>query len=94
MNALVLRLYVAGDAPNSAAALLNLRAVLAELPAGAAKVEVIDVLKDPARGQKDGVLVTPTLVKGAPRPERRIVGDLRDRSLLARVLGLEAGRRE
>ena len=40
-----LRLYVAGDAPNSVAALANLRLALAELAPRGVELEIIDVLK-------------------------------------------------
>ena len=36
---------------------------------------------------RDGVLVTPMLIRCAPLPERRILGNLRDRALLLAVLG-------
>ncbi len=83
-----LRLYVAGDAPNSVAAKANLAAVLSE-HAVRAHVEVICVLADPERGLRDGVLVTPTLVKAAPPPERRVIGNLRDRKVVIAALGLK-----
>jgi hypothetical protein len=70
------------------AARANLRSVLADhdLEVG---VEIIDLLLDPRRGLRDGILVTPTLVKAAPAPEQRVIGDLRDRSALLSVLDSE-----
>jgi circadian clock protein KaiB len=85
------QLYVAGDAPNSVAAIANLIAALARHPAHDIKFEIIDVLVDPERGLADNVLVTPMLVRMEPLPERRILGTLRDASLLLAVLGLPAG---
>jgi circadian clock protein KaiB len=49
-------------------------------------VEIVDVLKAPERGLEDGVLVTPMLVRVAPPPERRILGNLSDRANLLGVL--------
>jgi circadian clock protein KaiB len=89
-----LRLYVAGDAPNSIAALANLRAVLADCTNGWADVEIIDILTDPERGLHDGVFVTPMLVKVEPLPERRVLGSLCDRRFLLAVLGLAEPARE
>jgi len=86
-----LRLYVADDAPNSLTAIANLRAALAQRPAGPVELEIIDVVDDPARGLRDGILVTPMLVRLAPVPERRILGNLRDRALLLEVLGAPDG---
>ncbi len=83
-----LRLYVAGESPNSVAALRNLRALLAAHPSREVELDVVDVLKDPEAGSRDGVLVTPMLIKLAPAPERRIFGSLTDTAALLGVLGL------
>jgi circadian clock protein KaiB len=89
-----LRLYVAGDAPNSMTAVANLRAVIAGCADGRAEVEIIDILREPERGLHDGVFVTPMLVKVEPAPERRVLGSLCDRRFLLAVLGLEEPRHE
>lgn len=81
------RLYVAGDSPNSVLARRNLTSALAGSPDH--KLEIIDVLEDPKRGLADGVLVTPTLVKVSPAPAQQVVGNLRDADALRAVLGLE-----
>jgi circadian clock protein KaiB len=86
-----LRLYLAGDAPNSLAAHANLRAALADLPEGDVHLEIIDVLQHPERGLQDGVLMTPMFVRLAPEPERRILGNLSARAALLGVLGLDPG---
>lgn len=83
-----LRLYIAGDGPNSTAAAANLRAALEEVQ-GLVELEVIDVVADPERGHRDGVFATPLLVKLEPAPERRILGTLHDRRVLWNVLGLD-----
>lgn len=83
-----LRLYVAGDAPNSVAAIANLGSLLAET-AAKTELEIIDLLVDPTRGLRDSVLVTPTLLRVSPPPVRRVLGNLRDRAALMRALGLD-----
>jgi circadian clock protein KaiB len=83
-----LRLYVAGTSPNSTAAIRNLRAVLERHAPNDAELELIDVLARPEEGLSAGILVTPTMVKLRPTPERRIVGSLRDTNALLSVLGL------
>ncbi|MFO0750504.1 MAG: circadian clock KaiB family protein [Myxococcota bacterium] len=88
------RLYVAGESPNSLAALTTLRRGLARLPAGDVELEVLDVLRDPERGAKDGVFMVPMLVRLSPLPERRVLGSLQERALLASVLGLEEASRD
>ncbi|MGV3663872.1 MAG: circadian clock KaiB family protein [Prosthecobacter sp.] len=84
----VFRLYVAGDAPNSALAAENLRALCqAHLP-HAHVIDVVDVTQDPRRAQGDAVLVTPTLIRLSPGPECRIVGNLSDSQAVRQALGL------
>ena len=57
------RLYVAGDAGNSAQALSNLTAICQSHLPDRHHIELIDVLADPKRAHADGILLTPTLVK-------------------------------
>jgi circadian clock protein KaiB len=90
---MMVRLYVAGESPNSVAAKGNLRAALASLSPEDVSIELVDVLREPERSLRDGVLVTPTLIRVAPKPERRMVGNLRDRAALLAGLGIaEVGR--
>jgi circadian clock protein KaiB len=82
------RLYVAGDSPNSATALANVQNALQEHPGHHVTLEIIDVLRDPEKGIGDGVVATPLLVRVEPPPERRVLGNLQDRGRLLGVLGL------
>ena len=84
-----LRLYVAGDAQNSAEALANLTAICRRALPGRHAIEIVDVFKDPARALADRVFMTPTLVKVAPAPVRTIVGTLSDADKVLRALGLD-----
>jgi circadian clock protein KaiB len=89
-----LRLYVAGESPNSVAALRHLRALLAAYPSRKVDLEILDLMKHPELGVRDGVLVTPLMIKLAPAPERRIFGTLKDTDALVSVLGLVEAVRE
>lgn len=83
------RLYVAGDALNSVQAIANLTALCrAHLP-DRHQIDVVDVFRDPTRALADGILMTPTLVKLAPFPARRIVGTLSQTQPVLQALGLE-----
>lgn len=64
----------------------NLRAALAAHARSPDDVEIIDVLRAPERGLRDGVFVTPMLVRVSPGPERRILGNLSDPAVLDGVL--------
>jgi circadian clock protein KaiB len=85
-----LRLYVTGSAPNSIAALANMKAVRAALDEDH-ELEIVDVLERPERALADDVLVTPTLLKLAPRPPCRIVGNLSNIHQVLSSLGIVQG---
>lgn len=84
------RLYVAGDALNSAQALANLRALCLEHLPNRNEIEVVDVFREPKRALADAIFMTPTLVKLSPSPVRRIVGTLSQTQPVLQALGLEA----
>ncbi len=77
-RALQLRLYVAGNAPNSLRAIANVKAVCDEHFAAGYEMEIVDLFCHPRRGLEDRILVTPTLLKVLPLPARRLIGDLSD----------------
>jgi circadian clock protein KaiB len=74
---LKLRLYIAGNAPNSVQAIANVRAICDE-HFDAGQVEIVDLLEFPRRGLLDGIIVTPTLIRLFPRPVQKIIGNLND----------------
>lgn len=86
-----LRLYVAGDSPNSAVAIANLRAICAARLANRHAIEIVDLLRDPSRALADGVMVTPLLVKLSPEPVCRIAGTLSDERKVTHALGIPGG---
>ena len=84
----VLRLYVAGAAPNSALAIANLEAICREHLGEACDLEIIDVLEHPRRAMAAGIIVTPTLTKVFPLPTAQIVGNLSDPARVLLAIGL------
>ncbi|MCE9660783.1 MAG: circadian clock KaiB family protein [Burkholderiales bacterium] len=85
-----LRLYVAGDAQNSLAAVANLHDICDRYLPARHQIELVDVLREPARALSDGVLMTPMLVKFAPLPVRKVVGSLNQTEVVLQALGLPA----
>ncbi len=83
----VLKLYVAGNTPNSLHALKTLNQILEQEFQGVYALKVIDVLKNPQLAEEDKILATPTLAKILPPPVRRIIGDLSDRERV--LIGLD-----
>jgi circadian clock protein KaiB len=87
---MILRLYVAGDAPNSTRARANLRRILTDVDPSYYRLEVIDCLEEPLRALDDGVLVTPTLVRIQPQPSQTVVGSLSALDRVADALEIDA----
>ena len=81
-----LRLYVEGRTSNAQQAI----AALAELRRhlGDARVEVIDIETELALGEGANLFGTPALVRVAPPPMRRVIGDLSDHERVLTALGL------
>ena len=86
----VLRLYVAGNAPNSTQAIANIEAICAEHLDGHHDLEIIDVLEHPLRAMAAGILVTPTLSKLYPLPTTQIVGNLNDTPRVLQAIGVRS----
>jgi circadian clock protein KaiB len=84
---LLLRLYIAGSAPNSLRAAENLKTLCTSHFPGRCNLEIVDVLKEPLRALSDDILVTPTLVKLGPGPTARVIGDLSDERRVLSALG-------
>jgi len=72
----MLRLYVAGNTPNSVAALSNLREIAEVHLGGQYDIEVVDLLRQPQLAAGDQIIAVPTLVRKLPRPVKKIIGDL------------------
>jgi circadian clock protein KaiB len=71
-----LRLYVAGQTPNSVRAFANLKKICEEHLPGRYRVEVIDLITNPQLARGDQILAVPTLVRQLPTPIKKIIGDL------------------
>jgi circadian clock protein KaiB len=83
---LLLRLYVAGNAPNSVRAIANAKTICAEHFASRHELEIVDLLEEPRRALDDSIIVTPTLLKVAPLPTARLVGTLNDTNQVLTIL--------
>lgn len=71
-----LRLYVAGQTSKSMAAFSNLKKLCEEHLKGQYRIEVIDLLENPALAKGDQIFAIPTLVRKLPEPIKKIIGDL------------------
>ena len=83
------RLYVAGDAPNSVQAVANLQAICREHLPERHEIEIVDVVSQPKKALEDGVLLTPTVVRLAPMPVRKIIGNLSNAQTVLQTFGIQ-----
>jgi len=88
-NRVVMRLFIAGNAPNSVQAIANLKVICSEYFGHTHNLEIIDTLEDPLRALADGVLITPTLIKVSPKPRMKVVGNLSAKSAVLLALGIK-----
>jgi circadian clock protein KaiB len=88
LDRFLLKLYIAGKTENSLRAQKNIEQICEKFLNQNYELEVIDIIEDPRRALKDGVIVTPTLVKVLPHPEVKVIGDLSDEESIRAALGL------
>jgi circadian clock protein KaiB len=82
------QLFVAGQSERSLAAEANLRALCDGRLSSDYEIEVIDATEHPELAEEERILATPTVVRAAPLPQRRVIGDLSDTHRAAYALGL------
>lgn len=85
-----LRLYITGATPNSARAIVNLKEFCETHLKDNYELEIIDIYQQPLVAEADQVIAIPMLVKLAPFPQRRFVGDMSDKDKIAKGLSLTA----
>jgi circadian clock protein KaiB len=83
-----LRLYVAGNGPNSRMALANLHDLCEKYLHGRHRLEIVDVLLEPQRALQDGVFMTPLLSILSAIPVQNVVGNLSQTSIVLAALGI------
>lgn len=71
----LLKLYVAGQTPKSVQAFANLRDICETHLKGRYRIEVVDLLQNPALARGDQILALPAVVRQLPPPVKKIIGD-------------------
>ncbi len=74
----VLLLFVAGATTRSRQAILRVRTLCETQPAGSCSLEVIDIYQLPDLARVHQIVATPTLIKEAPLPVQRFIGNFSD----------------
>jgi circadian clock protein KaiB len=72
----ILRLYVAGNTPQSSRAITNIKRICETHLKDHYVLTVVDLYEEKDRAQEDQIEVAPTLIRQLPLPVRRLVGDL------------------
>lgn len=88
MTRYAFRLYVAGQSERSHTAETNLRGLCESFLPGRYELEVIDAGQQPGLAEEQRILATPTVLRLAPPPQLRVIGDLSDHRRAAYALGL------
>lgn len=83
-----LRLFVTGTSPASVRAINNLHIILEQHLKDRYELEIIDVYQQPLLAKSEDISAIPVLIKKAPSPVRRLVGDMSDTNKVLRGLGL------
>jgi circadian clock protein KaiB len=84
----ILRLFVAGNEPNSKQAWENLERLQETHLKMPHKKEIVDVLEDFQTALENNVLVTPCLILDSPQPRVTIFGNLSDTERVLAALRL------
>lgn len=84
----VLQLFLTGMSPRSTAALSRLKAICEEFLPGRYRLDVVDIYDNPQATHDLQIIALPTLIRLRPLPERRLIGDLSNRSVVLRTLDL------
>lgn len=81
----LLRLYITGPGGVSALARRNLERICREHVKTGYRIDVIDLLKNPALAREHEVVAVPMVVRESPVPIRKVIGDLSnaERALVA-----------
>lgn len=74
----VLRLFVTGILPNSARAVVNIKAICEKYLKGRYELEIIDIYQQPLLALTEEIIAIPVLIKKLPLPEESLVGDMSD----------------
>ncbi|MEP7110781.1 MAG: circadian clock KaiB family protein [Ferruginibacter sp.] len=82
----ILWLFVTGNLPNSARAIVNIKAICEQYLKGRFELEIIDIYQQPTLALAEEIIAIPLLIKKFPLPEERMIGDLSNIDLVLKGL--------
>jgi circadian clock protein KaiB len=74
----ILKLFITGILPNSARAVINIKAICEKYINDRYELQIIDIYQQPELALKENIIAIPVLIKKSPFPEERVIGDLSD----------------
>ena len=86
-----LSLYVSGATYRSRRAITNIKNICEQHVPGRYRLQVIDIFQNPKETAEHDIIAAPTLIKEAPPPLRRFIGDLSDTEKVTKGLAFTAG---
>lgn len=84
----VLRLFITGATPNSVRAVSNIKQICEQYLKGKYSLEIIDVYQQAEIASHEQLVALPLLIKKAPLPQKRFIGDLSDFEKVLKGLGV------
>jgi circadian clock protein KaiB len=84
-------LYISGPTIRSHRAIMNIRSICEQHVPGRYNLQVIDIFQNPKETAEHDIIAAPTLIKEAPPPVRRFIGDLSDIDKVTKGLAFIAG---
>ena len=85
----ILKLYITGASPNSAKAISNIKTICDKYLKSSYKLEIIDIYQQPAVARKEEIVALPLLVRSAPLPIKRLIGNMSDTEKVLKGLELQ-----
>lgn len=83
-----LRLFIAGQEPNSVRAVATLKRLQETYLHGSCELSIVDVFEDYQAAIEEHIIAVPAMIIESPPPRRVIVGSLADESKLLAMLGI------
>jgi circadian clock protein KaiB len=83
----VLKLYVAGVTPKSAAAIRSVTEICDVHLKDRYTLEIIDIYQQPTLAKGEQIIAAPTLIRKLPLPLRKLIGDMANRDKV--LVGLD-----
>jgi circadian clock protein KaiB len=87
-KAYILRLFVTGILPNSARAIVNIKAICNKYLKNSYELDIIDIYQLPDLAVTEEIIAVPVLIRKFPLPEKRLIGDLSDTDKVMKALDL------